>query len=83
MCHYIAIGTHSVKYKLPQCLAFLTSVSLLALVKNQRCKYTVKKGLPFSRPQPRDVTNESLVSDIPAGDGKIVNLFYSVSNRNP
>jgi hypothetical protein len=38
------------------------------------------KGLPFSCPLPGchqpNVTNQSLVSDIPAGDGKIVNLFY-------
>ncbi len=42
--------------------------------------YTVKKVLAIF-PSPRDVTNqtlESLVSDIPAGDGKIANLFYSV-----
>ncbi len=38
----------------------------------------------------RDVTNqiipghgESLVSDIPDGDGKIGNLFYSVGTRHP
>ncbi len=51
--------------------------------------YTVKNGLPFSRPQPVChwlnsswagilPPRESLVSDIPAGDGKIVKLFYSV-----
>ncbi len=39
--------------------------------------YTVKKGLSFSRPQ-LFPAKESLVGDIPAGDGKIVNLFYSV-----
>jgi hypothetical protein len=54
--------------------------------------HTVKKDLPYSRPS-RDVTitklslagnnliipgQGELVSDIPAGDGKIVNLFYSV-----
>jgi hypothetical protein len=54
-----------------------------------RTDYTVKKGLLFSRPQ-RDVTiqlslvgnnliipgqGEFAVSDIPAGDGKIANLF--------
>ncbi len=51
--------------------------------------YTVKKGLPFSRPQPGChgpnspwtgkiwlfPPRESLVSDIPAGDVKIVNFF--------
>ncbi len=50
--------------------------------------YTVKKGSRVSRPQPglslggkNDVITElflprgSLVSDIPAGDGKLVNLF--------
>jgi hypothetical protein len=54
--------------------------------------YTVKKGYRFSRPQPGcHVPNstwpriiklfpprESLVSGIPAGDGQIINLFYSV-----
>jgi hypothetical protein len=54
--------------------------------------YTVKKGLRFSRPQPGChfpnspwpgiiklfLARESLVSEIPAGDGKIANLFYSV-----
>ncbi len=44
--------------------------------------YTVKKGSPFSRPQPGchwlNSPWESLVSDIPVGDGKIVKLFYSV-----
>jgi hypothetical protein len=42
--------------------------------------YTVKKTSDFSVPS-RDVTNQTLfvlVSDIPAGDGKIANLFYSV-----
>jgi hypothetical protein len=49
--------------------------------------YTVKKGYKFLVPI-RDVTDQtllagnnlardSLVSDIPAGDGKLVNLFYS------
>ncbi len=56
---------------------------------NKSSKYTVKNGLPFSRPQPGChwlnspwagicPARESLVSDIPAGDGKIVKLFYSV-----
>jgi hypothetical protein len=54
-------------------------------------RYTVKKDLRSSRPQPgRHLLNspwpgirqlfpasESMVGDIPAGDGKIVNLFYS------
>jgi hypothetical protein len=54
--------------------------------------YTVKKGSRFSRPQtgchlpnspwPGIIklfpARGSLVSDIPAGDGKISNLFYSV-----
>jgi hypothetical protein len=41
--------------------------------------YTVKNCLPFSRPWPVIIklfpARESLVSDIPAGDGKIANLF--------
>jgi hypothetical protein len=51
-----------------------------------------KKGSRFSRPQPRChlpnspcpgiiklfPARERLVSDIPAGDGKIENLFYSI-----
>ncbi len=53
----------------------------------KRCRYTVKKGSRVSRPQPGchyqtlPVITElflprgSLVSDIPAGDGKLVNLF--------
>jgi hypothetical protein len=54
--------------------------------------YTVKKGLSFSRPLPGChlpnspwpgiiklfPARESLVSDIPAGDGKIVKLFFTV-----
>ncbi len=54
--------------------------------------YIVKKGYRFSRPQPGChqpnsplpgiiklfTASESLVSDIPAGDGKKYNLFYSV-----
>jgi hypothetical protein len=57
--------------------------------------YTVKKGLRFSRPQPEchkpnspwpgifklNPARESLVSDIPAGDGKIVNLFLQCNNK--
>ncbi len=53
------------------------------------CLHTVKKGYWFSRPQPGChlpnppwagiiklfPARESLVSDIPAGDGKIANLF--------
>ncbi len=38
-----------------------------------RTNYTVKKGNDFPVP-----ARESLVNDIRAGDGKIVNLFYSV-----
>jgi hypothetical protein len=59
---------------------------------SDRWGYTVKNGYRFSRPQPGcHKTNspwtgifklfparESLVSDIPAGDGKNDNLFYSV-----
>ena len=59
--------------------------------------YTVKKGQRFSRPQLRChqsnspwpgiiklfPARESLVSDIPTGDGKISNLFYSVVTANP
>jgi hypothetical protein len=58
--------------------------------------YTVKKGLRFSRPQPgchlqnspsREKFNipswESFVSDIPAGDRKIAQLFYSVEDEEP
>ncbi len=55
-------------------------------------QYTVKKGYQFSRPQagchwPNSPcagiikffpTRKSLVSDIPAGDGKIEKKFYSV-----
>ncbi len=52
--------------------------------------YTVKKVIDFPAPS-RYVTyqtfpaklfpaRECLVSDIPAGDGKIANLFYSVGN---
>jgi hypothetical protein len=54
--------------------------------------YTVKKGYRFSLPQPGChspnspwpgiikffLARESLLSDIPAGDGKTTNLFYSV-----
>ncbi len=50
--------------------------------------YSVRKVIDFPTPS-RDVTyqtllaklfpaRECLVSDIPAGDGKIANLFYSV-----
>jgi hypothetical protein len=45
--------------------------------------YNVKKIIDFPVPS-RNVSNqtlparESLISDIPAGDGKIDNLFYSV-----
>ncbi len=56
--------------------------------------YTVKKCYRFSRPQPGChkpnspwpgiiklfEARESLVSDIPAGDGKNYNLFFSVSS---
>jgi hypothetical protein len=55
-------------------------------------KYTVKKGYRFSLPQPGChlpnspwtgnlklfPARESLVSDIPAGEGKINHFFYSV-----
>jgi hypothetical protein len=54
-------------------------------------QYTVKIGKGFSRPS-RDITcqislagknliipaRESLLSDIPAGDGKTANLFFTV-----
>jgi hypothetical protein len=54
--------------------------------------YTVKKGNPFSCPQPGChfpnspwariikllLVRESLVSDIQAGDGKTANLFFTV-----
>jgi hypothetical protein len=54
--------------------------------------YTVKKGSRFSRPQPGChlpnsprtgiikliQARKGLVSDIPAGDGKTANFFYSV-----
>ncbi len=56
-------------------------------------QYTVKKGQRFSRPQPGchlpnspwpgkiklSTARESLVSDIPAGDGKTANLFLQCS----
>ncbi len=49
---------------------------------------TVKKGSRVSRPQPGChyqtelfLPRGSLVSDIPAGDGKLVNLFYGVSDH--
>jgi hypothetical protein len=46
-------------------------------------KLHCKKGKRFSRPQPgchlpNGPTKKSLVNDIPAGDGKTVNFFYSV-----
>ncbi len=50
-------------------------------------KCTLKKDWPFSCPHPRCLwpgkiklfpSRESLVNDIPAGDGKTANLFYSV-----
>jgi hypothetical protein len=58
--------------------------------------YTVKRGYKFSRPQAGcHLTNsprpeiikffpaiESCVSDIPAGEEKIDNLFYSVSRTH-
>jgi hypothetical protein len=40
---------------------------------NHPLPYTVRKGYRFPVP-----SRESLVSDIPAGDGKTANLFYSV-----
>jgi hypothetical protein len=48
-------------------------------------KLHCKKGKRFSRPQPgchlpNGPTKKSLVNDIPAGDGKTVNFFYSVSH---
>ncbi len=57
--------------------------------------YTVTKGLPFSRPQPGChlpnspcpgiiklfPARESLVSDIPAGQGKRLTFFYSLPSR--
>jgi hypothetical protein len=57
--------------------------------------YTVKKSYRFSRLQPGChypnspwpgikklfPARENLVSDIPAGDGKTANLFYSVADR--
>jgi hypothetical protein len=59
----------------------------LCLFGGEHCKYTVKKASNFPDPS-QDVTNqtlpklfparESLASDIPAGDGKITHLFYSV-----
>jgi hypothetical protein len=35
----------------------------------------------FCTAPPPPLARESLISDIPAGDGKIANLFNSVSNR--
>jgi hypothetical protein len=47
--------------------------------------YIVKKVIDFSRPQPGCrllfPAKESLVSDIPAGDGKTADLFYSALIR--
>jgi hypothetical protein len=61
-----------------------------------KSRYNVKKGLRFPRPKPGCPkpnsprtgiiqlfpARESLVSDIPAGDRKIMNLFYSVRKFN-
>ncbi len=44
--------------------------------------YTVKKFNDFSVPS-RDVTYQTLVSDIPAGDGKPITFFYSVCHVYP
>jgi hypothetical protein len=47
-------------------------------------QYTVKKVYIFSRPQPLTKlfpARESLVSDIPAGDGKTANLFLQCVRR--
>jgi hypothetical protein len=66
-----------------------TSIENTCLRLTKYVPYTVKKGLRFSRPQPgchlpnsswpRIIqffpATESLVSDIPAGDGKTANLF--------
>ncbi len=41
-------------------------------------KLHCKKSARFSRPQPGCLARECLVSDIPAGDGKIGNLFFTV-----
>ncbi len=70
--------------------------------KKYRCARTVIKGLQFSRPQPGChlpnslwlgiikliPARKSLVNDIPAGDGRTANLFYSAvarreANREP
>jgi hypothetical protein len=60
---------------------------LKALKRNRKALHCKKKVSDFSVPS-RDVTNqtllllfparESLVSDIPAGNGNIANFFYSV-----
>ncbi len=57
---------------------------------NIEVQYTVNKGYRFSRPQPCSPwtgknklfpSRESLVSDIPAGDGKTANLFFQFSSQ--
>jgi hypothetical protein len=69
-----------------------TSTRILLALSRTHSTCTVKKGLPFSRPQPGChlpnspwtgiiylfPSRESFVSDIPAGDGKIVHLFFTV-----
>ncbi len=78
-------------------LIIISSPQFLFLI-NQAPPYTVKKGFRFSRtPAGMSLTKlspwpgiidlfpprDSLVSeDIPAGDGKIINLFYSVRSSH-
>jgi hypothetical protein len=59
--------------------AFVRVPSILTAM--ETCKicvsnYTVKKGNDFPVP-----ARESLVSDIPAGDGKVVNLFLQCTTE--
>jgi hypothetical protein len=44
-------------------------------------KHTVKKVIDFRVPCRLFPARESSVSDVPAGDGKIANLFYSAFER--
>jgi hypothetical protein len=46
-------------------------------------KYNVRKGWRSPRPQPGVIKLflASLISDIPTGDRKIANLFYSVAKH--
>jgi hypothetical protein len=63
---FISRKKHAIKgWQIAYSLLTLSTV-YTKITRNIHCK----KGQRFSRPQP-----ESLVSDIPAGDGKTANLF--------